>query len=144
MGDAAGVYLPETGDLRAATPPPDFDMDTALASLRLFGALRPQRLLFSHYGPLGSVQETLERSAEEIRVWVEETRKAHSAGLDLDHAVAMVHEHTKDRYAGFREAGDDDDAGEKLMRLTGTEANVSGILHWLDKTAQPSEPSTAG
>ena len=40
VGDAAGVYLPETGDLRAATPPPDFDLDTALASLRLFGALR--------------------------------------------------------------------------------------------------------
>jgi len=106
--------------------------------LRLFGTLRPQRLLFSHYGPLGSVQETLERSAEEIRVWVEETRRAHSAGLDLDHAVAMVHERTKDRYAGLRDVGDD--AGEKLMRLTGTEANVSGILHWLDKTAQPARP----
>jgi hypothetical protein len=50
----------------------------------------------------------------------------------------MVHERTKDRYAGLREAGDDD-AAEKLMRLTGTEANVSGILHWLDKTAQPSQ-----
>ena len=30
------------------------------------------------------------------------------------------------------------------MRLTGTEANVSGILHWLGKTAQPTEPSKAG
>ena len=67
VGDAAGVYLPETGDLRAATPPPDFDLDVALASLRLFGALQAERLLFSHYGPLGEVQQTLERSAEEIR-----------------------------------------------------------------------------
>src|SRR3984885_1202255 len=25
VGDAAGVYVQETGDLRAATPPPDFD-----------------------------------------------------------------------------------------------------------------------
>jgi glyoxylase-like metal-dependent hydrolase (beta-lactamase superfamily II) len=136
VGDAAGVYLPETGDLRAATPPPDFDAGIALASLRLFGALRAERLLFSHYGPLGAVQQTLERSAEEIRVWVEETRKAHRAGLDLDHAVAMVHERTKDRYAGLRAAGDDE-AGEKLLKLTGTEANVSGIMHWLDKTGQP-------
>lgn len=136
VGDAAGVYLPETGDLRAATPPPDFDLDTALASLRRFGALRPERLLFSHYGPVGAVQETLERSAEEIKVWVEETRKAHREGLDLDHAVAMVHERTRDRYAGLRAgAGDNGDgyAGEKLMRLTGTEANVSGILHWLEQ-----------
>ena len=143
VGDAAGVYLPETGDLRAATPPPDFDLDVALGSVRLFGSLGAQRLLFSHYGPLAAVEQALERSAEEIRVWVEETRKAHRAGLDLDHAVAMVHERTKDRYAGLRDAGDDyddDSAGGKLLTLTSTEANVSGIMHWLDKTGQPASP----
>jgi len=132
VGDAAGMYLPETGDLRAGTPPPDFDLETALASISRFGALRPERLLFSHYGPVGAVQETLERSAEEIKVWVEETRKAHREGLDLDHAVALVHERTKDRYAGLQPGGDEY-AGEKLMRLSGTEANVAGIMHWLDQ-----------
>ena len=160
VGDAAGVYLPETGDLRAATPPPDFDLDVALASLRLFGALRPERLLFSHYGPLGEVAQTLDRSAEEIKVWVEETRKAHRAGLDLDHAVSMVHERTRHRYQGLRDidgmiagenagenAGDGGDksagggGGEKLMRLTGTQANVSGIMHWLDKTGDDAQHS---
>ncbi len=155
VGDAAGVYLPETGDLRAATPPPDFDLDVALASLRLFGALRPERLLFSHYGPLGEVTQTLERSAEEIKVWVEETRKAHRAGLDLDHAVAMVHERTKNRYKGLRDADDKNagesaaggdrraggGGGEKLMKLTGTQANVSGIMHWLDKTGDDARHS---
>jgi glyoxylase-like metal-dependent hydrolase (beta-lactamase superfamily II) len=132
VGDAAGMYLPETGDLRAATPPPDFDLDTALNSVSLFGALRPQRLLFSHYGPVGDVPETLERSAEEIKVWVEETRMAHREGLDLDHAVALVHERTKDRYAGLQ-AGGDTYAGEKLMRLANTEANVAGIMQWLER-----------
>src|SRR5215831_4208859 len=47
VGDAAGVYLPDTGDLRPATPPPDFDLSVALQSLRAFAALRPERLLFS-------------------------------------------------------------------------------------------------
>ena len=131
VGDAAGMYLPETGDLRAATPPPDFDLDAALNSVALFGALRPERLLFSHYGPVGAVQETLERSADEIKVWVEETRKAHGQGLDLDHAAALVHERTRDRYRGLQ-SGVDDYAGEKLMRLSNTEANVAGIMHWLD------------
>lgn len=41
VGDAAGVYIPETADLRPATPPPDFDLATALNSLRTFAALRP-------------------------------------------------------------------------------------------------------
>jgi len=66
VGDAAGIYIPRTGDLRPATPPPDFDLSTALESLRMFAALRPVRLLFSHYGPVGAVRETLDRSAEEI------------------------------------------------------------------------------
>src|SRR3569833_1695350 len=63
VGDAAGVYIPETADLRPATPPPDFDLDSALASLERFRALQPSRLLFSHYGPVQPVGETLDRSA---------------------------------------------------------------------------------
>src|ERR1700735_2473480 len=50
VGDAAGIYLQETGDMRPATPPPDFHLDVALASLRTFAGLRPARLLFSHFG----------------------------------------------------------------------------------------------
>ena len=37
-GDAVGVRLPEGGVLRPATPPPDFDLEAALASLRRFAS----------------------------------------------------------------------------------------------------------
>ena len=133
VGDAAGVYIPETGDLRPATPPPDFDLDTALASLRKFGELDPGRLLFSHYGPVRGVQEILERSAEEITVWVDGTRQARAAGLDLDHAVAMVVDRTRSRYAAL---GPDADPAlaARFERVSGATANVTGIMHWLDKT----------
>jgi glyoxylase-like metal-dependent hydrolase (beta-lactamase superfamily II) len=131
VGDAAGVYIQETGDLRPATPPPDFDLDIALDSLRKFAALQPSRLLFSHYGPVSSVEETLERSAEEIRVWVAETRSARSAGLDLDHAVAMVWERTRDRYRALG-PGADEAVAEKFERISGAQANVTGIMRWLD------------
>jgi len=132
VGDAAGVYIPDTGDLRPATPPPDFDLDTALASLRTFAALRPARLLFSHYGPVNEVAETLDRSAEEINVWVDETRRARGRGLDMDHAVAMVAERTRQRYAVLRDAADPA-LVEKYDRTSGTAANVAGISHWLDR-----------
>jgi glyoxylase-like metal-dependent hydrolase (beta-lactamase superfamily II) len=132
-GDAAGVYVPETGDVRPATPPPDFDLEVALATVHRFAALRPSRLLFSHYGPVTAVEETLERSAEEIRVWVDETQRARAAGLDLDHAVAMVVERTKSRYAAFGPEADPALA-VKLDRISGSALNVSGIMHWLDKT----------
>jgi glyoxylase-like metal-dependent hydrolase (beta-lactamase superfamily II) len=133
VGDAAGVYMPDTGDLSPATPPPDFDLETALASLSKFAALQPTRLLFSHYGPADAVAQTLERSAEEIRVWVDQTRQARAAGLDLDHAVAMVRERTRDRYVAFRPGGDPVVA-KKIERIGGAASNVGGIMRWLDKT----------
>jgi glyoxylase-like metal-dependent hydrolase (beta-lactamase superfamily II) len=136
VGDAAGVYIPETGDLRPATPPPDFDLEVALASLRKFETLRPARLLFSHYGPVDAVAEILERSSEEIRVWVDRTRNARAAGLDLDHAVAMVREQTLSRYAALRDDADPAIAA-KFGRISGAAANVRGIWHWLDKLEQP-------
>ena len=132
-GDAAGVYIPETADLRPATPPPDFDLETALGSLRKFAALEPTRLLFSHYGPVSGVAETLDRSAEEIQVWVEQTRQAHAAGLDLDHAVAMLRDRTNARYAALR-PGADPGLATRFERLSSTALNVAGIMHWLDTT----------
>lgn len=130
VGDAAGVYLPETGDLRPATPPPDFDLQTALDSITLFEALGPQRLLFSHYGPVTDVEEILGRSAEELRLWVDLTRQARAQAMDLDHAVAMVRERTRDRYAALKA---DEATAEQFELLSGAPSNVAGIWHWLDR-----------
>ena len=133
VGDAAGVFIQETRDLRPASPPPDFDLPLALDSLRLFAALAPTRLLFSHFGPVDDVGPTLERSAEELNVWVDETRRARGEGLDLDHTVAMVRERTRHRYRSLApDAGQEISA--KAERVSSTQANVEGILHWLGKT----------
>lgn len=132
VGDAAGVYLPETGDLRPATPPPDFDLQTALNSVRAFAELAPSRLLFSHYGPVAEVAGTLARSAEELSVWAEQTQQARQAGLDLDHAVAMVRDRTRERYRVLA-PGADPQAATRFERLSGAATNVAGIMHWLAK-----------
>ncbi|KAB2339938.1 MBL fold metallo-hydrolase [Actinomadura rudentiformis] len=134
VGDAAGIYVPETADVRPATPPPDFDLETALRSLAKFQSLQPQRLLFAHYGPVSEVTDTLERSAEELRVWVDAVKDARDEGLDLDHAAAMVQERTKDRYRMTKEITDPE-AIEKYEILNGTVSNVAGIMHALDRHA---------
>ena len=56
--------------------------------------------------------------------------------MDLDHAIAMVNEQTMSRYAALREDADPVVA-EKVERISGAPANVSGIWHWLDKLGQP-------
>lgn len=134
VGDAAGIYIPETADVRPATPPPDFDLETALESLDRFKALQPERLLFAHYGPVSEVADTLDRSAEELRVWVDAVRGARDEGLDLDHAVAMVVDRTSERYAVTRDDADPDLAAKQEI-LSSARSNVAGIMHALDRHA---------
>jgi glyoxylase-like metal-dependent hydrolase (beta-lactamase superfamily II) len=144
VGDAAGIYIPETADVRPASPPPDFDLEVACASLRRFRDLRPTRLLFSHYGPVDDVAETLDRSEEELRVWVELVREARTQELDLDHAVAMVTERTRERYAAYLAATE---VAEKFEILNSTASNIVGINRWLDRvegrTHELADPSSA-
>ncbi|MDP3712785.1 MAG: MBL fold metallo-hydrolase [Mycobacteriales bacterium] len=128
VGDAAGVYVPEADLLRPATPPPDFDLPVALASLELFASLAPTRLLFSHFGPVTAVGDALERSAEELRLWVELARETRV--LELDHAVAAVRARTHERYAALRA---DPDLAARQDALNSDAANLSGIRRWLDQ-----------
>jgi glyoxylase-like metal-dependent hydrolase (beta-lactamase superfamily II) len=134
VGDAAGIYIPDTADLRPATPPPDFDLDSALASLERFRTLRPSRLLFSHYGPVDEVGETLDRSTEELRVWVEAVTEAYDQRLDLDHAVAMVRERTNARYKALT-SEDGAAKAEMFDIISAARNNVAGIMHALDRDA---------
>ena len=76
-GDAAGVYVPETRDVRPATPPPDFDLNLTLSSLAAMRAVRPQRLLFSHFGPVTDIDEVLSASVDELHAWVDTVRAGH-------------------------------------------------------------------
>ena len=65
-------------------------------------------------------------------LWVDETRRARKAGLDLDHAAAMVAERTRQRYLVLAVDADPDIAA-KYERISATQANVAGIMRWLDK-----------
>jgi glyoxylase-like metal-dependent hydrolase (beta-lactamase superfamily II) len=130
VGDAAGIYVPEADLVRPATPPPDFDLPVALSSIEGFRAIGPNRLLFSHFGPVTAVADTLDRSAEELELWVELARSTRREGLDLDHAVAAVQERTRERYAAVTS---DPQLRVKHEALNSDAANLSGILRWLEQ-----------
>jgi glyoxylase-like metal-dependent hydrolase (beta-lactamase superfamily II) len=143
VGDAAGVYIPETGDLRPATPPPDFDPDLAIGSLHRFRDVAPTRLLFSHFGPVTDVADMIGRAEDELRLWVELVRGTRGDGLDLDHAVRRVTELTAQRYAAYFA---DEEVSGKFEHLNATAANIAGINRWLDKvegtTTSQEDPSS--
>ena len=133
-GDAAGVYIPETADVRPATPPPDFDLDLALSSLDAMRAAGSTRLLFSHFGPVTDVDDTLAISKDVLRQWVSEVTEIRASTPDLDHAIAMVRQRDRDRRPEYY---DDPATVEKFEELSSLEANVTGVSHYLDRLTQP-------
>jgi glyoxylase-like metal-dependent hydrolase (beta-lactamase superfamily II) len=128
-GDAAGVYVQQTAQVRPATPPPDFDLDLTLQSLQKMAEAEPTRLLFSHYGPVTTIDETLSASRDELMYWVEGVRAARQTSSDLDHAVALVTERDQARNPLHYE---DTARVERFEALSGVAANVTGISRWLD------------
>ncbi len=132
-GDAAGIYVPETGDLRPATPPPDFDFDLTLNSLQAMQEVGPNRLLFSHFGPTTEIDRVFTQSRTQLHYWVEWVKQAHHEGLDFDHALLMVLAKDREVNAGFFEHPE---VSNKFEQLSSSEAQVSGIWHWLQKRNQ--------
>ncbi len=70
-GDAVGVKLPDAGVLRPSTPPPDFDLDQALHSLRRFAERRPTGLALAHYGLLADPLDVLDEADGTLRRWAD-------------------------------------------------------------------------
>ena len=73
-------------------------------------------------------------------MWVELARDARTQGLDLDHAVAAVRDRTRERYAAVT---DNPALREKHEALNSDQANLVGILRWLDQV-EPLETSPVG
>ena len=132
-GDAVGVRLPDVGVLRPATPPPDFDLDQAIASLRAFAARRPSALALAHFGVVpGEPAATLEEAEATLRRWAEVAEAAWIDGRDV--AAAL------DAAFGAELVGFDDGQREKHETLNGVHSNAAGLRRWLD-SRPPAQPA---
>lgn len=127
-GDAVGVRLPDAGVLRPSTPPPDFDLDHAIASLHRFAARRPTGVALAHYGLVPDPMDTLDEAEQTLRRWAEVAERAWRAGDDIAEAL--------ERAFGDDLAGTDPAMREKLETLNGMHSNAAGFRRWLEQREQ--------
>jgi glyoxylase-like metal-dependent hydrolase (beta-lactamase superfamily II) len=126
-GDAVGVRLPDAGVLRPSTPPPDFDLDQALTSLRRFADRKPAGVALAHYGLVPDPIETLDEAGETLTRWAEVAEAAWREGRDI--AAAL-----DEAFAG--ELSSTDPAHrKKLETLNGVHSNAAGFKRWLETRA---------
>jgi glyoxylase-like metal-dependent hydrolase (beta-lactamase superfamily II) len=129
-GDAVGVRLPDAGVLRPSTPPPDFDLDSALHSLDRFAERAPQGLALAHFGLVPDPVAMLEEAKGTLRRWAEVAEAAWREGRDIAEALER-------EFAGDL-TGVDAANREKLETLNGVHSNAAGFRRWLEKRAEAS------
>ena len=83
--DAAGLYDPERDRAEPSSPPPDFDLEQAIADVKTIDSLQPETLLYSHFGPAKRTHQ-LQAYARRLREWVQAVAAARTE-LEDDEAV---------------------------------------------------------
>lgn len=142
-GDALGVRLPDVGFVRPATPPPEFHLDKALASIERIRLLKPTSLWLTHFGPHDrgelptSVDDLCDESAASLDRWAGWVRSARAQTSDLDEAARLVREQARAEYEKIL-------SGETLARMESTTSywmNTWGYMRYLDKAEAGADSS---
>jgi glyoxylase-like metal-dependent hydrolase (beta-lactamase superfamily II) len=128
-GDALGIHPPDARVLRPATPPPDYDLELAIASIeRIRERARGAMLLFSHFGPVEEVDRICDLAVERFRAWTDAVGEALERTEDLDEIVRVLREVARADAETGAEATLDLQAMETLSSIR---MNAMGIVgYW--------------
>ena len=125
-----GVRPQGIAAIRPATPPPEFKLDVALASIERLRGTDMKELWFTHFGPSDlTLEEAFSASAEALQRWggwVEEERRA---SRDLDEVTAGVV--ARDRAHLGATLSEEDVT--RMEHTTSYRMNVSGYMRYFDK-----------
>ncbi|NHN46790.1 MBL fold metallo-hydrolase [Halostella sp. JP-L12] len=119
--DAAGIWVPSIDRIKETTPPPQFDLEGALADAEMLVDMDRETLLFPHFGPKAA-DGVLAEYTDVLTDWVRAVERVRDELGDddavIDHFVA---ENEMEDVWGERKA-----RGETAM-------NVRGVLRYLDR-----------
>jgi len=131
-GDVAGVRLPGNDYVLPPTPPPDIDIQKWLESISMIRAMRPRRLLLTHFDAVTEVEAHLDQLSERLGRWTSLARDVVAAGGDNDRLVQELRS-LDDREAS--EAGVDPALLELHRRLCPVGDNAAGLYRYVTKSA---------
>lgn len=121
-GDATGLWIPDRQHAHQSTPPPEFDLEQAIADLHRIDQLAPTTLLFTHFGAAPGRTELLEEYANTLSAWVEAVDSRRSRTKTDENVIESFVEQTD-----LTEVW-----GEEKGRAE-TRLNVAGVLAYLDR-----------
>jgi glyoxylase-like metal-dependent hydrolase (beta-lactamase superfamily II) len=117
--DAAGIYVPSLDRVEPTTPPPQFDLERALADVETLRELGRSTLCYTHFGA-HSAGDRLDEYARRLAAWVETVRTAKAEHGDEGAVERLSADPETAAVWGEHKA-----RGEAAM-------NVRGMLSYLD------------
>ena len=134
-GDALGVRLAEVGIMRPATPPPEFNLEDAKASINRLASIGPTSLWLTHFGPSDEgadpvdIGTTAERAIEALERWAGWVEEARSKGLELDDAAVLVQRQVEESLGDSVTPA----AVDRMQQTTSYWMNTWGYMRYMDK-----------
>lgn len=135
-GDAAGVALPGSRYVAPPTPPPDLDIPAWRVTLARLRALRPRRLLLTHFGANTEPEDLLTQL--EVRLDVRERLAMEAVAAGMDEAAFAE----QLRALTAREITEVDHAGsaERYEVMMPMRNNALGLIRYVSKQVRAERP----
>ncbi len=124
-GDALGVHPTGTPILIPTTPPPSFNLERAINSIKRLQALSPMKLFTPHFGLLTNPSENFEKNIDVLLDWRSRLEQPVSRQQPVDEIVANLVDDVAQR-AGWSSI----DLPEFLKSTT--RVSVFGFLGYLE------------
>ena len=133
-GDALGIHVPDLPVLRPATPPPEFDLERAVASIERIRARARSVLMFAHFGPLRDVNATCDLAIHRLREWTDVVGAAMRETEDPDELAARLEAAALgDVETGAQAELDLEMLEDRLRLLSSIRMNAAGIARYWRK-----------
>lgn len=129
-GDALGVRPQGIPAIRPATPPPEFDLELALASIERLKRADPRELWFTHFGRSDlAVEEALEAAGDSLLRWGGWVADERERTTDLEEVTAAVVARDRAELGGSLS----EDDVTRMEHTTSYRMNVWGYMRYFDK-----------
>jgi glyoxylase-like metal-dependent hydrolase (beta-lactamase superfamily II) len=122
--DAVGIVYPGMKTLIPTTPPPSFDPNQLVSTVRSLRQLGATRLLTPHFGARTDVDYVFDNTVERVTRWVKDVGDMKGRGASLDEA-AQAMQLRVEREAGVSEL--------PIYAKISIRTSVMGIMHYLSK-----------
>ena len=129
-GDVAGVRLAGADVIRPALAPPELDLEAVEASIASLRAIRPARLLLTHFGQVPDADDHLANVPVRNRVWEAQIIEGLDAGEDLD---ALTRRMQALEQRELAEAGVAPGIAERYTITSDAAMTAAGLTRYLTK-----------